>query len=103
LQADCGRGDSPSYGAEPQSAIERIQTICMETAAKVDRRPGDFPVTGFDPNDPQPADLPAVGNDFAVAHLHWDDALARARKVEVPGEIAATVAALFARAGNSRY
>ena len=94
--AGCGGSDSSSFSAESQSAIQKIQRICTETSAKVDDAQGDFPVSDFDPNDPDPADLPAVGNYFAVAHPYWDDALARARTVPVPDEIAAKVDALFA-------
>ena len=61
---------------------------------------GDFPVSDFDPKDPDPADLPAVGNYFAVAHPYWDDALAQARDIEVPNEIAAKVDALLTAVAN---
>ena len=98
--AGCGGSDSPSFSAESQSAIQRIQKICTDTSAKIDDVQGDFPVSGFDPKDPDPAYLPAVGNYFAVAHPYWDDALAQARDIEVPNEIAAKVDALLTAVAN---
>jgi hypothetical protein len=94
--AGCGGKDSPSVGAESQSAIDKIQKICTDTSAKVGGVQGAFPVSGFDPNNPDPDDLPAVGEHFSVAHPYWDDALARARAVHVPDEIRPKVDVLLA-------
>jgi hypothetical protein len=96
VASGCGGSEAPSFSAESQSAIQKIQEICTDTSAKVDDVQGEFPVGGFDPNDPNPADLPAVGDYFAIAHPYWDEALAQAQQIQVPDEIEPKVDALFA-------
>ena len=75
VAAGCSGGDSPELSAESQAAVDRIQSICDDAAAKVDASRGEFPVADFDPKNPNPADLPAVGSYFAVGHTIWDEAL----------------------------
>ena len=93
--AGCGGGDSPTLSAESQAVVDEIENICNDASAKVDAARGEFPIADFDPKNPNPADLPAVGNYFAVGHPIWDEALQEARGLTVPAEIQAQVDTLL--------
>jgi hypothetical protein len=95
VAAGCGGGDSEEWSAESQAAVYQIQGICDDAAAKVDASRGEFPVADFDPENPNPADLPAVGSYFAVGHPIWDEALEQTRAVPVPAEIQGEVDTLL--------
>jgi hypothetical protein len=95
VAAGCGGGDSSGLSAESQAAVDQIQSICDDAAAKVDASRGEFPVADFDPENPNPADLPAVGRYFAVGHPIWEEALEETRAVTVPTEIQGQVDTLL--------
>jgi hypothetical protein len=41
------------------AAVDQIESICSDAAAKVDASRGEFPVADFDPENPNPAELAA--------------------------------------------
>lgn len=93
--AGCGGDDSSGLSSESEAAIAQIETICNDAAAEISSKRGDFPVADFDPTNPDPADLPAVGNYFAIGHVVSDAALVKARAVDVPAEIQGKVDTLL--------
>ena len=96
--SSCGGSDSSSsssLSAESEAAIEQIETICDDAASEAREARGDFPVADFDPEHPDPAGLPAVGNYFSIGHAIWDKALVDARAVTVHAEIQPQVDALL--------
>lgn len=93
--AGCGGDDSSGLSAESEEAIAQIETICNDADAATRSRRGEFPVADFDPVHPNPADLPAVGNYFAIGHEIWGEALVEARAVSVPAEIRSKVDTLL--------
>lgn len=61
----CGGNDSDESGHGSAAAIDPVQEICTDLREAIDER-GDFPVDDFDPENPAPQDLPAVGEYFAA-------------------------------------
>lgn len=59
----CGGSNESADTSDAVTA--EIEAICAERALSFADR-GDFPVADFDPEHPDPADLPAVGDYFAA-------------------------------------
>lgn len=96
----CGGSDSTTLSPESKAVVTQIENICADTQAKIDSVRGDLPVKDFDPQNPDPADLPAVGNYFAAGHPITEDAIAQARALQVPDEISQEVDTLLTAAGR---
>ena len=88
----CGGGDSESVDSSA-ALIGQIDGICDNWRQTVDER-GPFPVESFDPEDPSPGDLPAVGNYFATGHPAAEETIAELRHLSPPSSLAADVDAL---------
>jgi hypothetical protein len=90
----CGGDDDSSEAGDASAAvIEQIDGICAEWKDALDER-GDFPVEGFDPENPSPEDLPEVGNFFASGESAAEDAIDQLRELSPPADIEAKVDAL---------
>jgi hypothetical protein len=86
----CG-DDEPSD--DTAATVEQVEEICTDWKATLDER-GDFPVDDFDPENPSPDDLPAVGEYFASGEPAAEEAIAELRALSPPAEIEADVDAL---------
>jgi hypothetical protein len=75
------------------SVIEQIEAICDDWKETLDER-GEFPVDGFDPENPAPDDLPAVGDYFASGHSAADSGIAELRELSPPRDVEADFEAL---------
>ena len=87
----CGGGDDSSDAAA--ATVDQVEGICADWKATVDER-GDFPVDDFDPENPSPDDLPAVGAYFASGESAAEQAIAELRALSPPAEVQADVDAL---------
>jgi hypothetical protein len=92
----CG-GDDPVASDASAAVVEQIDAICDDWRENLDAR-DDFPVEGFDPENPAAADLPPVGNYLASGQSAAEDALKSIRDLSpspgVQAEIDALVSAL---------
>lgn len=80
----CGSSDeSADSGAEALRA--QVEEICAEWGLSFADR-GEFPVDDFDPENPDPADLPAVGEYFAAGLEEQPQAIAALRDLSATGE-----------------
>jgi hypothetical protein len=86
----CGDDESSDDTA---ATVEQVEEICTGWKATLDER-GDFPVDDFDPENPSPDDLPAVGEYFASGEPAAEEAIAELRALSPPAEIEADVDAL---------
>jgi len=91
----CGGDDSEGSSDASAAVIEQIEGICSDWKNTLDER-GDFPVEGFDPEDPSPTDLPAVGNYFASGNRATEEAIAKLRELSPPADIDDEVESLVA-------
>jgi len=64
-ESACGGNDSDESVHGSAAAIDPVHEICTDLREAIDER-GDFPVDDFDPENPAPQDLPAVGEYFAA-------------------------------------
>ncbi|MGH3079126.1 MAG: hypothetical protein ACRDPZ_13225 [Gaiellaceae bacterium] len=90
----CGGDDSDESSDASSAVIEQIDGICTDWKQALDAR-GDFPVEGFDPENPSQQDLPAVGDYFASGHAAAEEAIANLRQLSPPADIDAEVEALI--------
>lgn len=88
----CGGDGSESVDASA-ALIGQIDGICDDWRERVDER-GPFPVESFDPEDPSPGDLPAVGDYFAAGHPAAEETIAELRHLSPPSSLAADVETL---------
>jgi hypothetical protein len=89
----CGGDDSGDSSDTSVSVIEQVEAICDDWKETLDER-GEFPVDGFDPENPAPDDLPAVGDYFASGHSAADSGIAELRELSPPGDVEADLEAL---------
>jgi hypothetical protein len=89
----CGGDESSSLSDESAAAVEEINAACDKWKLELDER-GDFPVDDFDPENPSPDDLPAVGDYFDAGIEANEEAIATIDQLVVPSEIEADVDAL---------
>ena len=87
----CGGDDEPNDATA--ATVEQVNGICTDWKATLDER-GDFPVDEFDPENPSPDDLPAVGEYFASGEPAADEAIAELRALSPPAEVEADIDAL---------
>lgn len=87
------------------SAAEEITAVCASWKAQLDAR-GPMPVAGFDPGNPDPAQLPSVGAYFGAGLPVADAAIAQIEALTVPqaeqADVAALVAAMQAERANAQ-
>ena len=89
----CGGSESSAVSEESAAAVEEIDAACDKWKIELDER-GDFPVDDFDPENPPPGDLPAVGDYFDAGVEPFEEATATIDDLVVPSEIEAQVDAL---------
>jgi hypothetical protein len=103
--AGCGEDDIPAAATAPDAVTDEVNAACREQKAAYDERP-DFPVEGFDPERPNPEQLPAVAEYFEGNNVIYEDFLARLDGIEPPPEqreaFDAFVEASRAEFGNAR-
>lgn len=80
----CGGSDEPADPATEALAAQ-VEEICTEWGLSFADR-GEFPVDDFDPENPDPADLPAVGEYFAAGLEEQPQAIAALKELEATGE-----------------
>lgn len=85
----CGGGGTEGSG-DASPLMGQIEDICDDWRATLDER-GDFPVDGFDPENPLPADLRLVGDYFASGNPAADEAIAELRHLSPPSSLAAAL------------
>ena len=88
-----GGDDNDESGGPSAAVIEQIDGICADWKDALDER-GDFPVDDFDPENPSPDDLPAVGEYFASGESAAEEAIAELRRLSPPADVEADVDAL---------
>ena len=79
----CGGDSEPSASAD---VVAQVEAVCAALQDELDAR-GDFPVDGFDPENPSPEALPVVGAYFASATAATEEALQSLRDLDAPAEI----------------
>ena len=89
----CGGDDSSELDTDSTAAVAQINSTCDDWRAALDAR-GDFPVDDFDPDNPSPEDLPAVGDYFASGFDANEKAISAIGNLSVPSEIQEQVDAL---------
>jgi len=90
----CGGGNDSDGSSDASAAIiERIQGICSDWKTTFDER-GGFPVEGFDPENPSPEELRAVGDYFASGQPAHEKAVADLRELSPPADIETKVESL---------
>ena len=82
----CGGDDSDGSTDASAGVIEQIEGICAVWKDTLDER-GDFPVADFDPENPSPTDLQAVGAYFASGHPATEAMIAELRELSPPADI----------------
>ena len=87
----CGGDDEPSEATA--ATVEQVNGICADWKATLDER-GGFPVEHFDPENPSPDLLPAVGEYFASGEPAAEEAIAELGALLPPAEVEADVDAL---------
>jgi hypothetical protein len=80
----CGGSDEPT-DSTADAVAGQVQEICDERALSFAAR-GEFPVDDFDPESPDPADLPAVGDYFAAGLTEPPRAIAELEGIAATGE-----------------
>ena len=94
----CGGDDSDSSDASTAVA-EQIDAICDDWREALDARE-EFPVEGFDTENPAAEDLPPVGDYLASGQSAAEDALESIRNLSPSADVQAEIdAGLGARAG----
>jgi hypothetical protein len=91
----CGDDDGDDLSAESRAAIDDIEEICDGWKKSLEAR-GEFPVDGFDPDDPKADELRKVGAYFVSGQPIAAQAMADLRAVPVPAEIKSDVDSLLA-------
>ena len=79
----CGGDSEPSASAD---VVAQVEGVCAALQDELDAR-GDFPVDGFDPENPSREALPVVGAYFAAATAATEKALQALRDLDAPAEI----------------
>jgi hypothetical protein len=88
----CGGSDD----AAEEAVRAQVEEVCADRSSSFADR-GEFPVEDFDPENPDPADLPAVGEYFAVGLEGSEpDALVALRGVSATGQQREQLDALIA-------
>ncbi|HEX4747042.1 MAG TPA: hypothetical protein VFU99_09185 [Gaiellaceae bacterium] len=90
LSASACAGSDDSTDSASAAVTAQVQKICDERAASFANR-GEFPVDDFDPENPDPADLPAVGDYFAAGLNDPGRAIAALTSLDASGEEGALV------------
>ena len=91
----CG-GSDDSADSDSEAVGARVAEICAERVQALAAR-GEFPVEDFDPENPDPADLPAVGEYFAQGLERTEpEALVALRGISATGEQRMQLDALIA-------
>jgi hypothetical protein len=102
---DDDASSTTSASSARSDAAEQIVAVCEDLDDALAAR-GPFPVEGFDPDAPDPAQLPAVADYFEGAVPLAEDALERIRSVPVPtvqqADLDTFVAALEEELTNTR-
>jgi hypothetical protein len=83
--AGCGDDDSPPAATAPDSITDEVNAACREQRAAYSEGP-DFPVEGFDPQRPNPEQLPEVGAYFEGNNDVYEQFLSRLDGIEPPVE-----------------
>jgi hypothetical protein len=82
----CGGGSDESADSDSDAVRVQVEEICADRALSFADR-GEFPVADFEPENPDPADLPAVGEYFAQGlEGTQPEALAALKKISAVGE-----------------
>jgi hypothetical protein len=84
----CGSGDGEATSPAatvPNSITDEVNAACRAQLAAYDERP-NFPVEGFDPENPDPAKLPEVGAYFEGNNFVYEEFLARLEAIDPPPE-----------------
>ena len=89
----CGGDDSDESTDASAAVVEQIEGICTAWKETLDER-GDFPVDDFDPENPSPTELRAVGAYFASGHPATDEMIAELRELSPPAEFGDQVESL---------
>jgi hypothetical protein len=82
----CGGDSEPSLDQASADVVAQVEGVCAALHDELDAR-GDFPVDGFDPENPSPEALPVVGDYFASATTATEMALVSLRDLDAPAEI----------------
>ena len=88
----CGGDDSDSSDAST-AVVEQIDAICDDWREALDARE-EFPVEGFDTENPAAEDLPPVGDYLASGQSAAEDALESIRNLSPSAEVQAEIDAL---------
>ncbi len=82
----CGGDSGSSLDQASADVVAQVEDVCAALQDELDAR-GDFPVDGFDPENPSPEALPVVGEYFASATAATGKALQSLRDLAAPAEI----------------
>jgi hypothetical protein len=81
----CGGSDDAAEASD-EAVRAQVEEVCADRSSSFADR-GEFPVEDFDPENPDPADLPAVGEYFAVGLEGSEpDALVALRGISATGQ-----------------
>jgi hypothetical protein len=84
----CGSGDGEATSPAatvPNSITDEVNAACRAQLTAYDERP-NFPVEGFDPENPDPAQLPDVAAYFEANNFVYEEFLARLEAIDPPPE-----------------